>query len=209
MVGDWVRVLPPEAAGPPNAVAELSKNRVGRISAIYSPDSQPYPYDVELNGGSQLCFAERELERADAPAGGLPDEESPVGKHRGDRDQEEAGSAQEPEPGPGQRLLRESGGFHHGTDSAESQAAMKAAFAAVKATATSTGGDNVNSPSHYTSHPSGIECIDITQHLDFLLGNVFKYLWRYGLKPDTNSLQDLKKAAWYLNRKITLEEHNE
>ncbi|MCF3100943.1 DUF3310 domain-containing protein [Streptomyces roseoverticillatus] len=73
-------------------------------------------------------------------------------------------------------------------------------------TPTAVSTDDVNHPGHYTSHPSGIECIDVTQHLDFLLGNVFKYLWRNGLKPDTPSLQDLKKARWYLDRKIDLEE---
>lgn len=62
--------------------------------------------------------------------------------------------------------------------------------------------DLVNHPPHYTSHPSGVECIQVTEHMDFLLGNVVKYIWRNGLKDQVPSLVDLKKAQFYLNRKI-------
>lgn len=62
--------------------------------------------------------------------------------------------------------------------------------------------DNVNHPSHYTTHPSGIECIDITRHHDFAIGNAIKYLWRAGLKDSDNEVQDLKKAIWYIQDKI-------
>lgn len=62
--------------------------------------------------------------------------------------------------------------------------------------------DNVNHPSHYTSHPSGIECIQITEHMDFCIGNAIKYLWRAGGKND--EVEDLKKAIWYIQRKIDL-----
>ena len=60
--------------------------------------------------------------------------------------------------------------------------------------------DPVNRPSHYTAHPSGVECITITEHFNFNIGNAIKYLWRAGLKGD--ALEDLKKAAWYVNREI-------
>lgn len=63
------------------------------------------------------------------------------------------------------------------------------------------GNDDVNNPSHYTSHPSGIECIEITEHMDFTLGNAVKYIWRAGLKSN-DPVKDLEKAVWYLNRKI-------
>lgn len=63
-------------------------------------------------------------------------------------------------------------------------------------------GDPVNHPPHYTSHPSGVECIDIVEHFPFNVGNAIKYLWRAGLKDDTNRLQDLQKAAWYVAREI-------
>ena len=63
-------------------------------------------------------------------------------------------------------------------------------------------GDEVNQPSHYTSHPSGIECIEITRHHDFAIGNAIKYLWRAGLKNSDNEVQDLEKAAWYIQDKI-------
>lgn len=60
--------------------------------------------------------------------------------------------------------------------------------------------DPVNHPSHYTSHPSGIECIQITEHMGFLLGNAVKYIWRCDLKKD--AIEDLKKAIFYIQREI-------
>ena len=65
--------------------------------------------------------------------------------------------------------------------------------------------DPVNHPGHYTAHPSGVECIDITEHYCFNLGNAIKYIWRADLKHD-NALEDLKKASWYLEREISLRE---
>lgn len=62
--------------------------------------------------------------------------------------------------------------------------------------------DPITKPKHYNSHPSGIECIEITQHHDFCTGNAIKYLWRQGLKDGENSVTDLKKAVWYIERKI-------
>jgi hypothetical protein len=60
--------------------------------------------------------------------------------------------------------------------------------------------DNVNHPKHYTSHPSGIECIEITEHLNFCAGSAFKYIWRAELKEKT--LEDLQKALFYVDREI-------
>jgi len=60
--------------------------------------------------------------------------------------------------------------------------------------------DLINHPPHYKSHPSGVECIQITEYMGFCLGNVIKYIWRAGEKGDR--LADLKKAKWYLNREI-------
>lgn len=64
--------------------------------------------------------------------------------------------------------------------------------------------DNVNRPKHYMSHPSGVECIQITEHLNFNLGSAVKYIWRHGLKENDSAdrLTDLRKAAWYINREI-------
>jgi Protein of unknwon function (DUF3310) len=59
--------------------------------------------------------------------------------------------------------------------------------------------DPVNHPSHYTSHPSGVECITITRHMGFNLGNAIKYIWRADQK---NGIEDLKKARWYLDDEI-------
>jgi len=60
--------------------------------------------------------------------------------------------------------------------------------------------DTVNNPKHYTSHPSGVECIEITEHLNFCIGNAIKYLWRAGLKGE--QIEDLRKARWYIDREI-------
>ena len=62
--------------------------------------------------------------------------------------------------------------------------------------------DNVNHPKHYTSHASGVECIQITEHMGFNLGNAIKYIWRSDLKDD--ALEDLEKARWYIEREIAL-----
>ncbi len=68
---------------------------------------------------------------------------------------------------------------------------------------------NIN-PDHYRKHPSGIECIEITKHYDFCIGNAIKYLWRAGLKYETGlsvkdkEIEDLEKAKWYLDCKIKM-----
>lgn len=85
--------------------------------------------------------------------------------------------------------------------------------------------DPVNHPDHYTQHPSGVECIDITEQFNFNRGNAIKYIWRAGTKiadsvrapkesqtdfvarkhadDRAQELEDLKKARWYLDREIT------
>lgn len=60
--------------------------------------------------------------------------------------------------------------------------------------------NSVNHPQHYTDHPSGIECIQITEHMGFCLGNAIKYIWRADLKG--NAIEDLEKAEWYIRREI-------
>lgn len=60
--------------------------------------------------------------------------------------------------------------------------------------------DPVNHPKHYTDHPSGIECIQITEHMSFNLGNALKYIWRCDLKKD--AVEDLRKARWYIDREL-------
>jgi hypothetical protein len=63
--------------------------------------------------------------------------------------------------------------------------------------------DNVNSPKHYNAHPSGVECIVVTEHMNFCRGNAMKYLWRAGEKGGPEQeVEDLKKARWYLDREI-------
>ena len=68
--------------------------------------------------------------------------------------------------------------------------------------------DSVNHPKWYTQHPSGIECIEITRHYCFAIGNAIKYLWRAGLKVDAGltdkqkEIEDLEKAIWYIKDRI-------
>ena len=64
----------------------------------------------------------------------------------------------------------------------------------------------VNHPSYYKT--GGIEAIDVIEawDLDFCLGNTVKYIARCGKKSD-KVVEDLKKAAWYLNREIERMEH--
>lgn len=68
--------------------------------------------------------------------------------------------------------------------------------------------DAVNHPKHYTSHASGVECIEITRHYNFDIGNAIKYLWRAGLKKEQGlsdiekEIEDCKKAIWYINDHI-------
>jgi len=61
--------------------------------------------------------------------------------------------------------------------------------------------DNVNHPPHYTSHPSGVECITVAEHYNFNVGNAIKYLWR--AREKGAETEDLKKAAWYVAREIS------
>lgn len=68
--------------------------------------------------------------------------------------------------------------------------------------------DMVNHPPHYTSDPSGVECIDIVRHRNFNVGNAIKYLWRAGLKKDDSlkaglkHIEDLRKAIFYIEDEI-------
>jgi hypothetical protein len=63
----------------------------------------------------------------------------------------------------------------------------------------------VNHPSHYqfgkNNEYEAIKVID-AWNLDFHLGNTVKYISRAGKKETDKELQDLRKAAWYLQRRI-------
>lgn len=70
--------------------------------------------------------------------------------------------------------------------------------------------DPVNHPEHYTSSEAKceccgkhIECIDITQHMNFCTGNAVKYIWRAEKKG--NFAQDIRKAIWYLQKELDRE----
>lgn len=71
--------------------------------------------------------------------------------------------------------------------------------------------DNVNHPAHYTSSEAqcpgcekSIECIDVTRHMSFNIGNAIKYLWRY---KDKEGIVSLKKAIWYIQDQIKMMEN--
>lgn len=67
--------------------------------------------------------------------------------------------------------------------------------------------DPVNQPKHYTSHPSGVECIQVAEHMSYNLGNVIKYVWRADLKG--NAIEDLRKAEYYIRREIERRQKDE
>ena len=73
--------------------------------------------------------------------------------------------------------------------------------------------DRIN-PDYYKSHPSGVECINITRHYCFSIGTAIKYLWRAGLKTEEGlqdrekEIEDLRKAIWYINDRIDQLKHH-
>jgi hypothetical protein len=62
--------------------------------------------------------------------------------------------------------------------------------------------DVINKPKHYAD--SKIEVIDYIEDkkLGYCLGNVIKYVSRAGKKDPTKEVEDLRKAMWYLERRI-------
>lgn len=61
--------------------------------------------------------------------------------------------------------------------------------------------DPVHHPAHYTAY-KGLEIIDLTEQMNFNRGNAVKYIARAGLKNPDHEVEDLQKAAWYINREI-------
>lgn len=64
--------------------------------------------------------------------------------------------------------------------------------------------DNVEHPNHYGGEESPYEAIKVIEawDLDFCLGNTVKYISRAGKKDPKKLVEDLKKAQWYLQRRI-------
>ena len=63
--------------------------------------------------------------------------------------------------------------------------------------------DMVDHPPHYTSHPKGIECIDVIEDMDAPnLANAMRYIWRVAFGGKWNDTEDLEKAIWYLRREV-------
>lgn len=64
------------------------------------------------------------------------------------------------------------------------------------------GYDNVEKPKHYNSHPSGVECITVVQHMCYNLGNAVKYIWRSDEDLKLDDIEDLEKSIWYIKKEI-------
>jgi len=62
--------------------------------------------------------------------------------------------------------------------------------------------EEVNHPQHYNASPTGVECIDVIEHMPLNIGTAIKYLWRQGLKPGVAAETDLRKSIWYIEREI-------
>lgn len=93
-------------------------------------------------------------------------------------------------------------GFWHNTtdDEGDDRILNPVRWCPIDAKGEQTMSDQVNHPKHYTSHPSGVECITVTEHMGFNIGNAIKYLWRADEKG--NAIEDLRKAEWYVRREI-------
>jgi hypothetical protein len=65
--------------------------------------------------------------------------------------------------------------------------------------------DPITHPKHYNSHPSGVECADITVYMPTMIGCAMKYLWRWDLKGEP--IKDLRKAIWCIERHIRMLEN--
>jgi hypothetical protein len=67
----------------------------------------------------------------------------------------------------------------------------------------------VNHPQHYGGEENPYEVIKVIEatEMDFHLGNAYKYIARAGKKETDKEIQDLKKAIWYIERKIQLIEN--
>jgi hypothetical protein len=61
--------------------------------------------------------------------------------------------------------------------------------------------DMVNHPPHYSQY-KGLKIIDLVEQMNFNRGNAVKYIARAGFKASSDEIEDLKKAAWYINREI-------
>lgn len=115
-------------------------------------------------------------------------------------DEELAGLVQETHDRPGEgisriRLPRGNGGQDHSQGTAPQPRNDQGVPPEAPA-------DDPINPSYWRMHPSGVECIDIIEHMTFNTGQVFKYIWRAGVKNEETLLEDLRKAQWYLDREI-------
>lgn len=175
--GDWVKVVKATGAG--------AVGYVGRRGCVRSADGfYQYPYEVKLEGGGLLGFAEAELE---LDMGETDDNGKPLTT--------------------AQAIMRSAVRYEDAVKKkADQSAPIWEEIIRTTGDLTSTKSepveDVVNHPSHYTSHPSGVECIQVTEHMNFNLGNAVKYIWRAGLKDSDKTLQDLNKARFYIDREI-------
>lgn len=111
-----------------------------------------------------------------------------------------SGRNQSSPPSIRRRPLRVSNSQGNGSQQAGDQPMVKASRPETAGQAQPDIPEDAINPSHYRKHPSGIECIEVTRHMNFNVGNAIKYLWRYMDKGDP--VENLKKAQWYIDDEI-------
>lgn len=211
--GDWVKVIEIDTS------MEFLSARIGQVGVIISVDKLNFPYEVEFKDGEKISFSEDELELeyvtkpedirnalddtvedyqdainevviklahgADVPVSALRNH--PISLFKSEMLEEE-------------KKIMEGPAFadyftHYPVPDWDDDGTYPEPASDMS--------DNVNHPSHYAEGWSnGAEVIDITEHLNFNRGNAVKYITRAGKKDQDRELEDLQKAAWYLNREI-------
>ena len=161
----------------------------GFVTSVYTlDDGMPWPYYVTLDGGGVWGFGGDHLERVPQSEAHVVPEEStekitvldiPTYIVRGKP------SGVDPETGEKVYRIGDKVNIFTAT------AGVGGIQGAV---------DAVNHPPHYNRFP--VEVIEFTEQFDFNKGNVVKYVARAGHKDGVDELEDLNKAAWYLDRAI-------
>lgn len=95
------------------------------------------------------------------------------------------------------RLAKNCGGIKYCSDCDAESAAWQSRYLSRE-----NANDPVNNPAHYTKGKIEVWDFIVDQELDFLLGNVVKYVCRAGKKDPAKTLEDLEKAKAYIDRKI-------
>lgn len=193
--GDTVRVTDP---------THEKFDQVGVVDSVFR-DSRHWAYSVQF-GNLYMPIAEHHLILALQPVADLLDQMDAESKFVSVGSESNPITIRLTDPErPGFKDITEQeidGDYVRGgsVDHAATLKTMAQGLAAEMDAAQNAHREAVTHPSHYTSHPSGIECIQITEHMGFNLGNALKYVWRCDLKTD--AIEDLEKARWYIEREL-------